>query len=219
MTNSAYVLITLTLIGWIIVLFRNRTAYKRRLVRIADREWNKWGRQYMEDNRIYIEGSKETDEDFVSVVGDYWQSIGENYDGNDTDTAWSSAFIGHILTEAGAEDIPTSASHSVYIRYAVNNRKQGRTNANYVAYRKHEKEAEVGDLVCYSREAQTDLYDRTGSYKSHCDLVVKKGRGYVDVIGGNVSDGVTKKKVSTSNGRILDLNNKWFAIIKNNQKF
>ena len=173
MTTSAYVLITLALIGWIIVLLRRRNAYKRRVVRIANAEWNKWGRQYMEDGRVYIEGSKETEEPFATIVGDYWETLGENYDGNDTDIAWSSAFIAHVLTKAGVEDLPVNPSHSVYIRHAIANRKEGRLNANYVGYRQYEKKAEVGDLICYSREASADLYDMTGAYRSHCDIVVK----------------------------------------------
>ena len=91
--------------------------------------------------------------------------------------------------------------------------------ANYVAYRHFEKQAEVGDLVCYSRMAKTDLYDETSSYKSHCDIVVKKNSNNVEVVGGNVSNGVTKKIVSTTDGKILDQSKRWFAIIKNNQTF
>ena len=88
-----------------------------------------------------------------------------------------------------------------------------------MAYRLSEKPVSLGDLVCYSRQSGVD-YDTTGSYKSHCDIVVKinKRKGTADVIGGNVSDGVTKKIIRIDrNGYLTDTNNDWFTIIKINK--
>ena len=83
----------------------------------------------------------------------------------------------------------------------------------------HEKKAELGDLVCYPRQSGVD-YDTTYSYKSHCDIVVGVNRikRNIEVIGGNVGDGVTKKVLNTDNkGYLNDTSYKWFTIIKNNK--
>ena len=216
--NAIIVSATLLLLVILIGMLRARGRYKRNLVRLLDWEWNTWGGQLKQDGHLLIEGKKENENPYPMKVNKYWQSVGENYTGLD-DVAWSGAFVSYILKNAGAEGIEGSALHSDYIRKAVDNRKKGLLDSNYVAYRHFEKEAEVGDLVCYSREAEIDLYDRTTPYLSHCDIVVKKNSNNVEVIGGNVSNSVTKKIVTTSDGKILDLSNKWFAIIKNNQTF
>tara|TARA_R110000803_G_scaffold77874_6_gene142791 strand:+ start:4641 stop:5303 length:663 start_codon:yes stop_codon:yes gene_type:complete len=220
MTRFNIAMITL-LTGWLVFFFfRKRNAFKRDLVSITNDEWNNWGRQYSEQGHTVIEGGLEYEEPYAQVVRKYWQAVGYNYDGYDRDKAWSGAFISYILKKAGAKGFQGAISHSEYIRRAVATRKRGDLKDNFVAYRVREKTAEVGDLICYSRgETENDPYDRTSSYTSHCDLVVKKGSNYVDVIGGNVGQSVTKKKVPTSDGKVYPLHDKWFAIIKNNQKF
>ena len=217
--NTIILSAILLLLVIIVTMIRARGRYKRKLIGLVDSEWNTWGRQLSENGHIVISGARETEEPFAKRVGDFWESDGYSYDGYDTDEPWSAVFISYFLKISGAEDFDGSASHSSYIRQAVQNRKKNMLESNYVAYRHHEKEAEVGDLVCYSRMAKTDLYDETSSYKSHCDIVVQKNSNNIEVIGGNVSNGVTKKIVSTSNGKVLDQSNKWFAIIKNNQTF
>jgi len=218
--NAIIVSASLLLFVLLIGMLRARGKFKRGLVGLVDEEWNLWGRGLMQSGHTVLTGAKETDEPYAQWVNKYWKSVGYDYDGYDTDKAWSGAFVSYILKKAGAEGFEGSASHSSYIRRAVANRKMGRLNENYVAYRHFEKVAEVGDLICYSRAGtETDPYDRTSSYESHCDIVVKKNATNVEVIGGNVSNSVTKKLVSTSNGKVLDLSNKWFAIIKNNQTF
>ena len=85
------------------------------------------------------------------------------------------------------------------------------------SYRLNEKSPEEGDLVCYSRMSQTDLYDKTSSYKSHCDIVVKKTSDTIDVIGGNVNHTVGKKTVElNSDGTVKagSAGKKWFTVIK-----
>ena len=109
-----------------------------------------------------------------------------------------------------------SSAHNKYIREYIANRKEGRLSAAFVGYRISEVSPKVGDLVCYGREGQGG-YDATNSYKGHCDIVVAKRPGEIEAIGGNVSDSVTKRILSTDKkGRLIDRNNNWFAIIKNN---
>ena len=71
--------------------------------------------------------------------------------------------------------------------------------------------------MCYTRQNNVN-YDTTHSYKSHCDIVVNvnKKQGFAEVIGGNVTDGVTKRVVKVdSKGYLRDTTNDWFSIIKN----
>ena len=71
-------------------------------------------------------------------------------------------------------------------------------------------------MVCYARQNSIS-YDTTGSYKSHCDIVVSTKGNQIEVIGGNVNQSVTKKILRTdSKGRLIDDNYKWFTVIKNN---
>jgi len=62
------------------------------------------------------------------------------------------------------------------------------------------------------------MYDRTGAYKSHCDIVVAvdNKKNEIEVIGGNVAQSVSKKIVSTDRTGRVNAGGKWFAIIKNN---
>ncbi len=75
---------------------------------------------------------------------------------------------------------------------------------------------QVGDMVCYARQSGI-TYDSTGSYKSHCDIVVSTKGNQIEVIGGNVNQAVTKKILKTGyKGTLLDSSANWFAVIKNN---
>jgi len=213
--------VIITSVIGILLLIRKLTPYKKYLVKNANEEWARFGYQTRDKNNNWIkQGRKEYEDGFWQRVGDYWrQGVGKKYTGKDRDVAWSSAFISWVMMKSGGLfGIPftKSGSHSKYIRDYVKNRKEGKTNAPFVAYRINEKPAEIGDLVCYSRESSTDMYDKTGSYKSHCDIVVAKRPNEIEVIGGNVNQSVSKRVLSTQNGRVIDPHSKWFAIIKNN---
>jgi hypothetical protein len=205
------------LVGFL--LFKKST-YKKNVIKFANNEWAKFGYQERDADGNWIrQGRKENEDGWYQRVGMYWKGIGKNYDGRDRDVAWSSAFIGWVMGGIGGVlGVPftKSASHSKYIRDYVANRKEGRLDAPFVAYRLNEKPAKVGDLLCYSRESATDLYDKTGSYKSHCDIVVAVKPNEIQVIGGNVNQSVSKKVLKAQSGYLLDTRSKWFAIIKNN---
>ncbi len=208
------------LIG-VLILVRKLTPYKKNIVKNANDEWARFGYDTIgKDGKKIREGAKEYDEGFWQRVGDYWQqALGKRYTGKDRDVPWSSAFISWIMAKSGGLfGIPfrKSSAHASYIREYVKNRKEGRLDAPFVAYRINEQPAEVGDLVCYSRESTTNLYDRTSNYKSHCDIVVAKRQGEIEVIGGNVAQSVSKKIVSTDATGRVNAGGKWFAIIKNN---
>ena len=60
-----------------------------RIIRVAIEEWLRFGGQVAVGTRrpgrlqVVHHGSKEQDADTVGIVGQYWQNIGLNYDGND----------------------------------------------------------------------------------------------------------------------------------------
>ena len=208
-------------IGVFIFVKRKITPFKKNIVKTAEEEWARFGYDTTgKDGKKIKEGAKEYQEGFWQRVGDYWrEALGKRYTGKDRDVAWSSAFISWVMAKSGGIfGIPfkKSSAHATYIREYVKNRKEGRLKAPFVAYRINEKPAEVGDLVCYSREGSSNMYDRTSNYKSHCDIVVKKRAGEIEVIGGNVAQSVSKKIVSTDSLGRVNAGGKWFAIIKNN---
>ena len=192
---------------------RAKSKFKRKIIDIANKEWEDWNKG-------------KTSEKSSSMYGrlkQYWDSIGwDESRWTPSGVAWSSAFISWVMAKSGGLfGIPfkKASAHATYIREYVKNRKEGKLNAPFVAYRINEKPAEVGDLVCYSREGSSDMYDRTSNYKSHCDIVVATNRkkNEIEVIGGNVAQSVAKRVLSTDpQGKVNDPYSKWFAIIKNN---
>ena len=67
-------------------------------------------------------------------------------------------------------------------------------DAGYWGCRLNEQKPQVGDLVCWAREAGVD-YDnqKFGNYAGHCDIVVSVSATAVVIVGGNVGDSVTQR--------------------------
>ncbi|MCU0525849.1 MAG: DUF2272 domain-containing protein [Elainella sp. Prado103] len=191
------------------------SSFRQRLKQIAEQEWEFFGRG----------SKKETQEGFYQRVGQYWQEgVNLNLDGRSVNKKgnripWSAAFISWLMKKAGAGDrFKRSASHSVYIRDAIQKRKTNDNRAGFKGYRLNEVTPQVGDLVCASRgeDAGKVGYDTTRSYESHCDIVVATKPGKIEVIGGNVSDSVSKKTLKTdAQGHLIDTSSPWFVVIKN----
>jgi hypothetical protein len=213
------ILASLAALGAILILVNNKLLSKKiKAVRLAKSEWEGWGKPLIKNGaNINIQG-KEFKQGYIQRVGDYWsESLGLPYTGLDTGIAWSAAFISWIFKKTGINDFKFSESHSTYIKEAVKERKNGNLKANFVAYKINEIAPQIGDLVCYSRENKTDLFDNQNNYRSHCDIVVSKSKNEIQVIGGNVNDAVTKKILKIDfKGELVDTNNKWFAVLKNN---
>lgn len=192
---------------------------KYRVVRIAKDEWEGWNKPLIGiDGKVKNKGGFESDKGYSERVGRYWkEGTNMNYDGKDRQVPWSATFISWIMKKAGAGNkFVYNASHSKYITDSIANRKNGKYNEAFVGYKINEIAPKIGDLVCYSRQSGVD-YDTKGSYKSHCDLVVKKSKNQLELIGGNVLQAVTKRIVSIdSKGMITDKNKDWFAVIKTN---
>ena len=138
---------------------------------------------------------------------------------------WSAVTISYMMKQAGMSksQFTFAEAHSVYIREAIKARKGKNKDKAYWGFRIDEPEAVVapGDVVGAGRtkgmtfaQAQA-LFDETGDYESHSDIVVAVRAGEADLIGGNVSDSVTMKTLKLdSKGRIQDKKNLSFVVMK-----
>ncbi|MEM8778649.1 MAG: DUF2272 domain-containing protein, partial [Cyanobacteria bacterium P01_G01_bin.49] len=184
--------------------------FKKKLVETAFEEWE-----------FFSRGTKKEREDGIwQHIVQYWQEA-LNMNNIDTPTdvgniPWSAAFISWLMTKSGARNkFKRNASHSVYIRDAIKKRKEKVIDAPFIAFKINEVSPQVGDLVCAPRQSGV-TYDTTESYISHCDLVVEKRDDEIDIIGGNVSNSVTKKTLKLDdNSRVDDNSRPWFVVIKN----
>lgn len=193
------------------------SGFKKNLINNSIKEWKLWGSPVIKGGKIKESGEIECSPIYKERVGEYWnKGVNRNLDGC-SDVPWSAAFISFLMKKSGAgNDFPYTSGHSKYIRPFITNRKEGR-KSKFKAYTIFEEKPKLGDLVCYSRETGVD-YDTTRSYKGHCDIVVDVNRrkGNIEVIGGNVSDGVTKRILSIDkDGYLNDNTNDWFTVIKN----
>lgn len=163
-------------------------------------------------------GRTETDDGFWQRVGQYWRDgTGKNLTGKNDDYPWSAAFISYIFRHANAGDrFKYSAQHSVYIRWAIKARLNEDAKYGMWGFRLNEHSPQVGDLICYAREAGINYDTQSADYKSHSDLVVDVKPGELLVIGGNVGNSVSLKHVKiNASGRLTDSNEAWFTVLAN----
>lgn len=119
------------------------------------------------------------------------------------DHPWSAAFVSYVMKRAGVDDFAFSAEHITYLR-AAHAAKAERPRYRLVAPER--ERPEVGDLLCYSREARVATHadlvaflDAGGiGLKTHCDIVVGvdlDGDRKLYTIGGNVLQTVMLRKL------------------------
>jgi len=119
------------------------------------------------------------------------------------DHPWSAAFVSYVMKRAGVEDFKYSAEHIVYIRdaYASSSMRK-----RYRLVAPASEKPEVGDLLCYSREARVTTHRELvalfeqggGGLKTHCDIVVGvdlNGDSKLYTIGGNLLQTVMMRKL------------------------
>lgn len=192
-------------------------------------EWAHWGRSSWN----LVTGHKaightDDEDEFARYVLDHYNKVGGGSPSiNDIQNdlyPWSAVGMSAVFHQAGFEksEFPFAQAHSKWIRAFIAARNAGHP-ALYHGFRLSEPEAtpEVGDLVGYSRiEGQTfekaqSVFDRTGNYPSHTDLVVERRPGEVDVIGFNVRDSVTLKTLPlTATGHMADRVHNWFVVLR-----
>lgn len=190
----------------ILQLITGTNLLRIRAVMAAQEEFSKWNKK----------GEKILEHDIRTVdkLDDYWKSTGHSYNGMRTQP-WSAAFISYVMKKSGAgKAFPYSTSHSVYIRKAIENKKNNA--GRFKGYKPEDVKVEVGDLVCYPRQAGVS-YDTKSGYDSHCDICidVNKRKNTATFIGGNVSDSVSKSTAPlTDKGKIdLDKTSKDYIVV------
>ena len=203
-------------------------------VAIAMREWRAFGSQVNDDppdtRVIPDELRADRQPGFWQRVGEYWwlgqdatrrqsgwtgkyDERGAPYAPGDYGHAWSAAFISYVMRSAGANDkFRYSPVHAEYINAAA------RGEAGMQAFPAVSTPAQVGDLVCTGRGAARNIrYESlpTGSFPSHCDLVVEASNAQLTVVGGNVDAGVTMKHIPlTALGTVTDDRYNWFVVLR-----
>lgn len=198
-------------------------AVKKRIQSLLRQEHKRFGGQTVHERvdkrgrtrgKTIKRGTKEHHRGVFKRVGDFWRSVGQRLNGRNRKVPWSAAFISHIHKKAGAgSQFKASPAHSSYIRDSIQARKSGNKNAAYWGYRTKERAPQVGDMVAYSRQKGINYSRQPRHYKSHTDIVVNRGKGYIEVIGGNVGHSVTLRRIPTdANGKIID-KKKYFAVM------
>ena len=206
-------------------------AFIDELVKVARREWTRWGGPAERIDGTLVGFSDPRMEDkspFWTFVGEYWHSINIDRDGRDPQ-AWSAAFICYCFKEAGAEQrFPYDGNHSIYVAKIDSGKFAGLSLADPGT-----TPLAIGDLLWASRtgtdcrtppstfadakkEAKRIREHKADSFCSHCDIVVEIRAGEADVIGGNVKQAATRTtyKLDTQ-GRIRDGRRTFIGVIKN----
>jgi len=164
---------------------------KMAIVGVAMEEWNFWGRS--------TPGSiskVESDPQVLAHIESYWAiGVGEPKPG-DFHTRWSAAFISYCMRKGGAgARFFYNERHSRYIKRAID--EKGDQASSFWGHRLDEYPPKVGDVVCWASEPGVS-YDnqKGGEYSGHCDIVVAVNSGDVEIIGGNVSQSVTRSHLA-----------------------
>lgn len=214
-------------------------------VQIALREWRLFGSKTDEDP--YDETVKpERAQGLWQRVGEYWW-LGLNRDApeapwtgqhdqlgavfppdKDGDFAWSAAFISYVMRIAGAgKAFPYAADHALYINAAKRMTLGANEGWMLTAERPKDYAPVPGDLICHGRGRAAALrYDDLPTpalFPAHCDIVVDTSRpGSIGVIGGNIRDAVTLRRIPVTaagtlagpDGAVLDQKQTWFAVLR-----
>jgi predicted chitinase len=174
--------------------------FSQRAAAIAIEEWQRFGEKTENlAGHVLNPGHAETEDPWYQQIGVYWRDgVGEDHDGRDTGWPWSAAFISWVMkmAEAGTRFV-YNPQHCVYISRAIRDRLRANAGAGYWCYRLNEQKPAIGSIICWSRQPGIDYdHQNGGDYKAHCDLVVAVDSKVAEVIGGNVSNSVTRRPLA-----------------------
>ena len=180
-------------------------ALRRRIVAVATREWRFFGGAEWRLKLPSIgRAGLETQPGYRERVIHFWKrGLGRTI--RNTRIGWSGAFISFVMREAGAgKRFPYGGSHTWYMSRAIKARLSNDRRATFVGYRLSEAAPQPGDMVCNTLTSGI-TYDNVMSrrFGAHCDIVVENGRGFIKVIGGNLTNSVRKRTLLTdARGRL-----------------
>ena len=208
--------------AWARGLVQATAGLREAIVAVAMQEWDWFGRQEVDvTGHKSLPGKQEDSDDGSERVALYWrEGVGEpGITGKDRNQYWSAAFISYVMFKAGASALfRRSDHHQEYIYAAMVAARDKRNDYGYWGARLEDHAPELGDLICAWREERVTYEDaqKPGSYASHCDLVVAKTEDTVTVIGGNVSQSVTRRTFRLENGKVTpNTYPQAFAILEN----
>ncbi len=212
MKTRDIILISLGLVASVSLVFIliKRNYGKRKLIDIALSELKHW--KYL----------TELSPAASSLLVKYWKSVGKYFTKDQMMRAdvhaswpWSSAFISYLFFKWGAkEQFPYSASHTTYFQFAKANRDNPK--ASLRGFRIDEYKPKEGDLLVYSNERGKG-YHTSGWFRSHGELITKVGKGFLEAIGGNVSNTVKLSRYTLdANGYLTKNERDVFMVIQNN---
>lgn len=214
-------------------------------VQIALREWRAFGSPVVYPNQP-IEGDpwRERAEGLWQQVGEYWWlglpmgSPDQGWTGmhdaqghvfpedDDSNYAWSAAFIDYVMRMAGAVNrFPYAPNHATYINAAREHAMGRAPNVALTAYPPQSYAPQRGDLICMWRAGHPVTYQDLPTaepFPAHCAIVVNARPGFLDTIGGNVDNSVAMESVPVgSDGRLVDAGggvidpyHPWFVVLQ-----
>jgi hypothetical protein len=207
-------------------------AAAERVIRLALAEWRDWGGPVREAWSPQPPASPEAEAANFPRVLAYWRAV-EDDEGAIRDNrpryravlagadaavglwaepAWSAAFISWVFRAAGvdAREFLPNATHSLYLDGLIADSRAFPATAPFLPHAPAEHAPAPGDLVCFDR-SRAPLAHWTGRLAEtgvprpmHCDIVVEVSSGWVDAVGGNVSDTVALTRYPAGpDGRLL----------------
>jgi hypothetical protein len=197
-------------------------AARERLLRIALGEWADWGGLQVTAGQRPASSRAESDPANFPRVLAYWRAVPEDEGaiarnrrlyaealaGEPEGAAlwqepyWSAAFISYVMQAAGIDrrEFPPSAAHSAYVDALIADAARFPATAPFLPRSPFEIPPRPGDLLCADRgrfpirDWRQRAADAGRFRPMHCDIVVEAGPGYVDAVGGNVLDAVTRTR-------------------------
>jgi len=182
---------------------KNLSLLNQRLVDLALGEWHYFGRQTVrltgEREIIDPVGHWEDEAIRANRVNQYWRAVGRpELTGQDCTEPWSAAFISWLMQTAGVppDQFRRADAHWVYLNEMM--RKDARGQGGFVPHRLNHYRPTRGDLICAYREPLQrirwleTMNELPPATRLHCDVVVYRARTYLEVIGGNVRNSVSK---------------------------
>ena len=195
------------------------------LLAVAKTEWDFFDRQQIDMRSDVLNaprlGLLEDEGEAVQRIGLYWQAVGKDYTGADTQQAWSAAFISYLMQAAGVspDDFLFSDVHFNYLSFLK--ARQSLPSPLFILRPAAAEPIAPGDLICAPRDSNqaATLDDIRPGLPGHCDLVyeIHPEQGWAGVIGGNVFNSVSESLIPIdANARLLPLARRpWFVVAKN----
>jgi hypothetical protein len=179
-------------------------------------------------------GRTETEDPQFRFVGEYWQSIGINLNGQTVvdgkRPAWSSAFVSFCVRKAGAgQHFRYAEAHCHYTMQSIRLAEGEANGHGYVAHRPEIYAPKVGDIIVAGRESAAGItYDQAkllyladSFFPSHADIVVKVREESVETIGGNITTDTVGRRIRRTGpgGRLKKLvvdghERAWIAVLE-----